>query len=61
MCIHLSFFQLAAVVSNIKDINYCEPDPCTHGRCIDGVSSYMCVCDPGYTGSNCNKGTTLEI
>ena len=43
--------------TNIKDINDCESDPCTHGSCLDGVRSYTCVCDAGYTGANCNKGT----
>ena len=42
---------------NIKDINECEPYPCIHGSCKDGVNSYMCVCYSGYIGANCNEST----
>ena len=27
---------------------------CNHGRCIDGISSYSCECDVGWTGIFCN-------
>ena len=42
---------------NTKDINDCEPIPCMHGSCADGFNSYTCTCDPGYSETNCNKGT----
>ncbi|KXJ18052.1 Fibropellin-1 [Exaiptasia diaphana] len=31
----------------------CVPNPCTNGKCIDGVNSYTCECIPGYAGKNC--------
>ena len=39
------------------EINECESSPCQHnGTCIDEVNRYSCVCIPGYTGVNCEKG-----
>ena len=36
------------------DINECEGVNCSgHGRCEDSVNSYACVCNPTYTGANC--------
>ena len=52
-------FAINCSNTNVKDINDCEPDPCTHGSCIDGVNSYMCACDQGYIGANCNEGTLM--
>ena len=43
--------------ANIKDVNECEPEPCEHGSCTDGVNSHTCECDPGYSGRNCNEST----
>ena len=25
-----------------------------HGHCVDGVGNYTCICNPGYTGENCD-------
>ena len=47
--------------TNTKDINDCKPDPCKHGSCVDRVISYTCVCDPGYSGVNCNKGESKQV
>jgi len=33
----------------------CQPNPCVHGTCTDGVNSYTCQCSPGYRGDNCDK------
>ncbi|XP_028513086.1 neurogenic locus Notch protein [Exaiptasia diaphana] len=38
------------IVPNADD---CVPNPCTNGKCIDGVNSYTCECIPGYAGKNC--------
>ena len=27
---------------------------CGNGRCEDGVNSFMCVCNPSYTGNLCD-------
>lgn len=24
------------------------------GRCIDGINTYRCICDPGYVGRKCD-------
>ena len=53
----LIWFTINCTKANITDINDCEPDPCTHGSCTDGVNSYICACDTGYSGTNCAKGT----
>jgi hypothetical protein len=29
--------------------------PCVNGYCVDGFNTYMCVCDDGYTGRNCDE------
>jgi hypothetical protein len=37
------------------DINDCSAAPCAHGRCRDnGVSSYQCTCQDGWTDTNCD-------
>ncbi|XP_030844550.1 uncharacterized protein LOC579853 isoform X8 [Strongylocentrotus purpuratus] len=42
-----------------RDINACSPDPCENGGiCNDGVNTFTCVCDPGYTGPTC--GTDIN-
>lgn len=38
------------------DINECESSPCSpHGTCHDGVNTYQCTCEEGFTGNtSCN-------
>uniref|UniRef100_A0A8C9UBQ6 Notch receptor 3 n=1 Tax=Scleropages formosus TaxID=113540 RepID=A0A8C9UBQ6_SCLFO len=38
-----------------SNIDNCQPDPCHHGTCVDGIASYTCNCDPGYTGYRCEN------
>ena len=63
MKVHMSFIHLSILFAinckntNDKDINDCQPDPCTHGSCTDEVNLYTCACDPGYTGKKCAEGT----
>ena len=36
------------------DIDDCADKPCDpNGKCVDGVNSYTCDCDAGYTGKHC--------
>uniref|UniRef100_A0A672IXN3 Neurogenic locus notch homolog protein 2-like n=1 Tax=Salarias fasciatus TaxID=181472 RepID=A0A672IXN3_SALFA len=36
------------------DVNECKKNPCKNGgRCINSPGSYMCKCQPGYSGQNC--------
>jgi len=38
-----------------EDVDECQPNPCVHGTCTDGVNSYTCQCSPGYRGDNCTE------
>ncbi|KAK7823853.1 hypothetical protein U0070_020524, partial [Myodes glareolus] len=35
--------------------NICSSHPCVNGECIEGVLSYSCKCDPGWSGTNCTE------
>lgn len=43
------------------DIDECQSTPCIHGSCSDGVNTYTCTCDPGYTGANCETSKRLYL
>jgi hypothetical protein len=34
--------------------NECASSPCKQGVCLDGVNSFTCVCNFGYTGALCD-------
>lgn len=37
-----------------EDVNECKKTPCKNGgRCINSQGSYVCKCQPGYSGHNC--------
>ena len=38
------------------DFNECESNPCIHGTCEDSIGTYLCACEPGYTGHSCEVG-----
>ena len=38
------------------DIDDCASSPCQNGgKCIDGVASFTCQCDPGWAGDVCDE------
>ncbi len=44
---------------NIAEIAECDSDPCQHdSKCVDGLDSYQCQCLGGYTGRNCETGSS---
>ncbi|XP_075425526.1 delta and Notch-like epidermal growth factor-related receptor [Ascaphus truei] len=32
----------------------CENNPCNHGNCSTSGDGYLCICNDGYTGANCD-------
>ena len=60
-------------VTTFSEVKECDSQPCENGaKCVEGgeeifnrtvdlgdaESSYVCICVPGYTGRNCEKGRT---
>ena len=43
------------------DIDECHEEPCEHGRCVDGINSYTCRCDNGYTGEHCEESKSFLL
>ena len=42
--------------SSFLDIDDCASSPCQNGgKCIDGVASFTCQCDPGWAGDVCDE------
>jgi len=37
------------------NVDECQPNPCVHGTCTDGVNRYTCQCSPGHRGDNCDE------
>jgi hypothetical protein len=35
-------------------INQCNPNPCVNGRCAVSLNTYVCTCNAGFTGKNCD-------
>ncbi len=42
-------------------IDDCDTSPCQHGSCLDLVNDYACLCDPDYTGFNCETGKFKQL
>merc|ERR1712212_1027732 len=42
-------------IPTCQDIDECQPNPCVHGTCTDGVNRYTCQCSPGHRGDNCDE------
>ena len=51
----------------MADINECAPrgdfgNPCLNGgTCLDGINEYICICEPGWTGINCEISEANNI
>ena len=45
-----------------SDIDDCAGKTCSGvGKCKDGINKYMCQCDEGYAGKNCEKSKFLSF
>ncbi|XP_072048736.1 uncharacterized protein [Amphiura filiformis] len=42
------------VTVSSSDINECASSPCVNGGCQDGINQYMCQCNVGWSGTNCD-------
>ena len=41
------------------EANECIPNPCLNGgTCIDELNNFECLCQPGFSGTNCQIETT---
>uniref|UniRef100_A0A8C9TA92 Notch receptor 2 n=1 Tax=Scleropages formosus TaxID=113540 RepID=A0A8C9TA92_SCLFO len=43
-----------------ENVDDCDPKPCHHGVCRDGIAMYTCDCHPGYTGLICNTQINFD-
>ena len=35
---------------------YCQSNPCgENGKCVEVTNNFYCLCDPNWTGRNCNN------
>ena len=50
---HVLFCVVDAGYNCEENVDSCHPNPCIHGKCIDRVGGYQCVCHLPYSGLNC--------
>ena len=43
-------------------MNECSSNPCQNsGTCNDGVNGYTCNCVPGFVGTECGTGISIDL
>ena len=42
-------------------ISKCASSPCHNGTCVDGDNKYTCICNRGFTGTNCDQGEKSDL
>ena len=42
------------VTMTVPELDDCGTQPCVHGGCTDQIGGYLCSCDPGWTGADCD-------
>lgn len=54
---HNKTILLSVSIILISDVNECLQNVCANGAtCLDTPGSYRCICQPDYTGPNCETG-----
>ena len=50
---NIEFTKTSFCFIHLANINECASTPCANGVCNDGVNSYTCQCNQGFSGTNC--------
>ena len=43
-----------------NEIDDCVGVSCGNGECVDGINSFSCACDPGFTGELCQTSINIS-
>jgi hypothetical protein len=53
-------FDVIALLFYDIDMTECVPDPCKNkGTCKSEGNTFVCTCQPGYSGATCGKGELI--
>ena len=55
-CSFISRYSKGIIIFFLSDADECESSPCINGTCIDQLNSFHCICQPGFSGKNCEIG-----